>query len=496
MQIKTTSNELFSSSKNTILLGFFEGELKLGISTVPEEFADSLKDTLKSLNFTGKTEQQHILRLNNKVNAIISGFGPRENFTLNSLRLAVASAVKSAGKISSKELSFSINMGSAVSIFSSTDAAKAIAESAVMSVYHFDSSKSEREENLLEKIFITNIDESDKKEIDNAVSEGIVFGELNVKARELANSTPSLATPDYMAKKAKKIAEDNNLKIKIITKSEMEKQGMNGILAVASGSRNEPKFVIMEYDAGSEKTIVLVGKGVCFDSGGLDIKPAAHMETMKMDKSGAVTVMAVMEAIAKLKPNVNVVGVMPLVENLISDASYKPGDIIKTLSGKTIEVLNTDAEGRIILSDALYYASTTYNPECIIDIATLTGAVVIALGNNVAGIMGNDKSLTSKLIVSGTKTYERLWELPMFEDYSELMKSDHADIKNVISNTPGNPAGTITAAVFLSNFINNSKWAHLDVAGTAWSSEDLGYYSKGSTGFGARLLVQFLIDYE
>ncbi|MBI4171073.1 MAG: leucyl aminopeptidase, partial [Candidatus Aenigmarchaeota archaeon] len=302
-----------------------------------------------------------------------------------------------------------------------------------------------------------------------------------------------IATPSYMAEQEKKIAKENSLKIKIIEKNEMQNLGMNGILAVGSGSKNEPKLVVMEYRTNSSATIALVGKGVCFDSGGYDIKGASSMETMKMDKAGAIAVMLAMEAIAKLKPNVNVVGVMPFVENLVSDTSYKPGDIVKTMSGKTIEILNTDAEGRVILSDALHYAAAEYKPDALIDLATLTGAVSVALGNNVAGIMGNDKGLISKLIVVGSKIHERLWELPMFEDYNELMKSDFADIKNVVSNQSGNPAGTITGAMFLQNFVGDTKWAHLDIAGTAWSNEEKAYYSKGATGFGVRLLAQFIM---
>ncbi len=503
MQVKTTTNPVFESTKDTIFLGFFEGESKLEISGMPEGYTDSLKDALKSFNFTGKAEQQYIVRLHSStgsgkssINAIVLGFGPRENFTLNSLRVAVSSAARLANKSGVKELSFDVSTGS---LFAPADTARSIAESVMMSGYRFDSAKSDRQQSTLEKVIISGVEDSAKKEVEHALAEGEIYGSLNVKARELVNATPGVATPAYMAKAAKKIADENGLTLTVISKSEMEKQGMNGILAVGSGSRNEPKLVILEYSCSSgdsAKTIALVGKGVCFDSGGMDIKPALAMEDMKMDKGGAVAVLVAMEAVAKLKPKVNVVAVMPFVENMVSDASYKPGDIIKTYSGKTIEVLNTDAEGRIILSDALYYASTVYKPEYLIDVATLTGAVIVALGNSVAGIMGNDRALISKLIVSGSKTYERLWELPLFDDYNELMKSDHADVKNVDSNGPGRSAGTITAGIFLSNFIGTSKWAHLDIAGSAWSAEDKGYYSKGATGFGVRLLAQFLMDYE
>jgi len=495
MKLKITTNKHFLSTKDTLFIGVFEGEAKFNIesSNNPQIDVDFIKENFKAFNFTGKNDQSLLLRLPSKVNALIYGLGEKGKFTLNSLRRIVASAIKSAIKINAKELSFSSKFSDTLSEY---DMAKSIAEVVHMSTYKFESYKTENTLMQLETIVISDIDENSKKQSEKAIFEGETFGLMNVKARELTNTIPQIATPAYMADMAKKIAKENDMSIKILDKKEMENLGMNSILAVGQGSKNEPKFVIMEYTGALQKTVALVGKGVCFDAGGLDIKNASGMETMKGDKAGAIAVMCTMGAIAKLKPKISVIAIMPFVENLVSDTSYKPSDIIKSYSGKTIEVLNTDAEGRIILSDALYYAVTKYKPVAVIDIATLTGAVTVALGNNVAAVMGNDRSTISKLIVSGTKTYERLWELPMFDDYFDLMKSDHADVKNVISNQPGNPAGTITGAVFLSHFIEDTNWAHIDIAGTAWCSSDEGYTSKGSTGFGVRLLTQFLLDYE
>ena len=494
MNIKTTSNSHMQSGKDTLFLGFFEGETKIQLAQMPEEHAEFLRDNFKSMNFSGKKDQSIVLLLPSKVNAIVLGLGQKKAFMLNNIREAVGDSVKIANRLGAKEIAISCNMAETIS---PPDAATAIAESAIMAQYKFDNHKTDRTENTVETIVISDATADIKSSVQKAASYGQLLGESNIRARELANTMPKIASPEYMAEQAKRIAKENGLSIKVLSKKEMESQGMNGILAVGGGSHNEPKLVIMEYKTNaSSKTIALVGKGVCFDSGGYDIKPASGMETMKMDKCGAVAVMVTMEAIAKLKPKVNVIGIMPFVENLVSSTSYKPGDIVHTMSGKTIEILNTDAEGRVILSDALHYAATRYKPEAIIDIATLTGAVQIALGNNVAGVMGNDGGLISKLIVAGSKTHERLWELPMFEDYGELIKSDFADLKNVISNNPGNPAGTITAGYFLSHFIGDAKWAHLDIAGTAWSGEDKAYICKGTTGFGVRLFCQFLMDYE
>jgi leucyl aminopeptidase len=494
MKIKVTSNSLMLSSKDSVFLGFSEGETKIQLSQLKDDAAEYLAESFRAFNFTGKSEQSILVRLPGRLNVVAAGLGEKEKFSINTFRNAVAAAVKLADKSGIREISFSPLVSE---LFSTADVSRAIAESAVMAQYRFETYKTEKSDVSVETLVISDIEENEKKSIEKAVQEGLVLAELNVRARELINTSPGIATPEYMAEQARGIAKENGLGIRIIGKKEMHELGMNGILAVGSGSHNEPKLVIMEYQSpGADKMIALVGKGVCFDSGGLDIKPAPYMEDMKMDKAGAITVMLTMEAVARLKPRLNVVALMPFVENLVSDRSYKPGDIITTMSGKTIEILNTDAEGRVILSDALHYAATQYEPEAMVDVATLTGAVITALGNNVAGVMGNDKSLISRLIVAGTKTYERLWELPLFEDYSELMESDHADVKNVVSNMPGNPAGTITGAVFLSHFVGGTPWAHLDIAGTAWSDKDRNYLSKGATGFGVRLLSQFLLDYE
>src|SRR3989338_4455583 len=493
MRVKETSNKHWVSTKDTVFLGLFEGETKLALQGLPDEDREFLHDSMRSLSFTGKADQVLSLRLPTKINAIAVGLGPQEGFSLAQLRNAIASAIKAANKAGVKEIAFSLAISE---LFNKSDAAKSIAEAAIMSGYKFENFKAEKSQQTVENIVLSDANDEEKKAIEAAADAGQLFGELNIKARDLVNTPPSIATPIYMADQAKAIAKDCGLALKAYGLKEIQGMGMNGILAVNSGAHAEPRLVVMEYKANSDRTIALVGKGVCFDSGGLDIKPASAMDTMKMDKAGAIAVMVAMEAVAKLKPSINVVGIMPFVQNLVSDSSYKPGDIIRTMSGKTIEVLNTDAEGRVILSDALHFAVEKYSPEAVIDLATLTGAVIIALGNNVAALIGNDRGLVSKLIVAGSKTCERLWELPMFEDYAELMKSDHADVKNVISNTPGNPAGTITGAVFLSHFVGEAKWAHLDVAGTAWANEEKGYNSKGATGFGVRLLAQFLMDYE
>ncbi|HET7243081.1 MAG TPA: leucyl aminopeptidase, partial [Nitrososphaeraceae archaeon] len=269
----------------------------------------------------------------------------------------------------------------------------------------------------------------------------------------------------------------------------------NGIIAVGGGSDHLPKLIIMEYFGTKDKEVrcLLVGKAVTFDTGGISLKPSEKMDEMKFDKCGGCNVIAIIKAIAQLSLPINVVGIIPAVENMPSGSSYRPGDIIRMYNGKTVEVGNTDAEGRIILADALSYGVKTYSPAAIIDMATLTGASIIALGSNVAALLGNDPRLVDKLIYAANQSGEKLWQLPIFEEHEEQMKSSIADMKNI----GGRSAGAITAAVFLSNFVDSTPWVHLDIAGTAWfqeGSSEKSYIPKGATGFGIRTIIRLLME--
>ena len=308
-------------------------------------------------------------------------------------------------------------------------------------------------------------------------------------ARDLISAPSNEMTPTIMAQKAGEIARRKNVTCKVLDRAKMKKMGMNSLLGVASGSNEEPKFIILEYSGGtkSEAPVVLVGKGLTFDSGGICIKPAEKMDEMKTDMSGGAAVMATIMVAADLRLPLNIVGLIPATENMPSGTAYKPGDILKSYSGKTIEVLNTDAEGRLILADALAYASI-YKPAAIIDVATLTGACIIALGDDVIGMLGTDEKLKDKINKASQETGELVWELPLWEHYHELIKSDIADYKN----TGGRAAGTITAAAFLSKFVGDFPWVHLDIAGPAWSGKDKSYIPKGASGVAVRLLTEYL----
>ncbi|MCX8028420.1 MAG: leucyl aminopeptidase [Brevinematales bacterium] len=361
---------------------------------------------------------------------------------------------------------------------------KALIEGLLLGTYKFEefiSKKESDKKTSLEKAYVLkpNLDIDFDRIADRVkvVVDGVFL------ARKLQNLPSNVATPTYISQIAKMECEKVGVKVKIIDKKEAEEMGMNLYLAVARGSEEEPKFVIMEYEGGGDKWYGLLGKGITFDTGGISLKPSDRMEEMKFDMSGAAAVIATMVTIAKLKLNVNVVGITPLTENMPSGKATKPGDIVKSMGGIFVEIVNTDAEGRLILADALEYVKK-YKPDFVIDIATLTGACVVALGHEAAGLMGNDEKLKQLIKESSERTSERVWELPLWEDYDEYIKSNFADVKNV-----GNRyAGAITAAVFMKKFVDYP-WAHLDIAGVAYTDKEKFYISKGGTGFGVRLFV-------
>ncbi|MFT4650247.1 MAG: leucyl aminopeptidase [Polaribacter sp.] len=357
--------------------------------------------------------------------------------------------------------------------------------------YKFDQMKSIKAEKKkgLKKFTIHLSSRSSLKKAEIAVAQGIAISEGMDMARDLGNLPGNVCTPSYIAKQAKLLAKGNKLlTVKVLEEADMRKLKMGSLLSVGMGSREPAKLVSLEYKGGKakDKPIVLVGKGVTFDTGGISLKGGAGMDEMKYDMCGAASVLGTISAIAKLNLAVNVVGIVPTTENMPDGLATKPGDIVTSMSGLTIEVLNTDAEGRLILCDALTYAEK-FNPRYVIDIATLTGACIVALGKVPSAVLGNDETLINSLIASGKTIEDKLWELPLWDEYQEQLDSNFADIANI----GGRDAGTITAACFLSRFAKNYKWAHLDIAGTAWKSGA----EKGATGRPVPLLTQFILDH-
>ncbi len=322
-----------------------------------------------------------------------------------------------------------------------------------------------------------------------ALEAGVAVAEGQRLARRLAMLPGNICTPGYLADTARDIGKRHGLKVTVLGRKEMQKLGMGSFLAVAQGTTQDPKLIAIEYEGGKrgEAPVALVGKGLCFDTGGVSIKPAGGMELMKFDMSGAAGVLGAMEAIARLKPKVNVVGLVGSTTNVVDGDAIRPGDVVTASDGTTIEIQNTDAEGRLVLADVLHYAKR-YKPQAVVDAATLTGAVVIALGNVTMGVMGNDQSTVDDVLAASRRGGELAWQLPLFEEYKEQLKSDVADLRNI----GGRGAGTITAGLFLQHFAGEMKWVHLDVAGTAYSETDLVVMPKGPTGVPVRTFVEFV----
>jgi leucyl aminopeptidase len=380
---------------------------------------------------------------------------------------------------------------------SRVELARALAEGLVLGSYRFDKYRKdfepEEKDDSLKGIVIH---AAEDRAIDEAVRQGLVLGLAVNSARDMANEPGNHWTPAHFVKAGRDLAGKYALTCKVFDKTAMKKMGMGGIVGVGQGSVQPPALVILEYRGGTTKspTLLLVGKGLTFDSGGVSLKPGAGMQDMKFDMCGGAAVLAAMQAVAQLKPaGINVIGLVPAAENMGGSAALKPGDIISQFNGKNVEVVNTDAEGRLILADALAYGVKHYQPTAVIDIATLTGAVIIALGHHRTGLLSNDHALAEKLLAIGERCGEPLWRLPMGKEYRKQLKSEVADLKNVGSDRA---AGTITAACFLEEFVDKTPWAHLDIAGTAWDFTKKSYVPKGPSGVGVRTLVELVLGWK
>jgi leucyl aminopeptidase len=368
-------------------------------------------------------------------------------------------------------------------------AAAAAVTGFILGCYQFAEYKTDPDRPASVAELVIHVAKAEAGVIERVVQEALILTRAVGLARDLVSGPGNVVTPAYLAEQAMELAARTGLDCSVLEREALEELGMGGLLAVAQGSAKGPRFIILEYQGRTKegRPVVLVGKGITFDAGGISIKPAAGMEAMKTDMAGAAAVIGTLQAAAELRLPINLVGLIPTAENLPDGGAYKPGDVVRTMAGKTVEIVNTDAEGRMLLSDALHYAQR-YKPAALIDLATLTGACVVALGHNATGLMGNDAGLVRALHKAGEASGERLWELPLWDDYGELMKSDIADLKNA----GGPTSGTITAGWFLKQFAGKVKWAHLDIAGTAWEEKGRHYLPKGASGVGVRLLVAYL----
>ncbi len=439
----------------------------------------------QSSDFGGEKGQmlQLYADLKHEPRLLLLGLGKEEEATLEQLRSAYASAVQVCRDKKLKDVNVLLP---AVPHHNEDDVTAAVVEGLYLSNYAYltHKKKSGPEAPRLVHSFAI-IDGTAAARDANVVCKAVCF------ARDLVNGNADDVTPEYLAEMAKKIAKGaKSLSVIVFDKKRIVKEEMGLLLAVSRGSVLEPRFIIVEYRGApkSSDRTVLVGKGVTYDTGGLSLKTATGMETMRTDMGGAAAVLATIKAASELRLKVNVVGVIPATENCIGSRSYKPGDVYRSYHGLTVEIGNTDAEGRLILADALAYAIKHLKPTRLIDLATLTGAINIALGDEVAGLMSNDDKLATALLESGEATYERLWRLPLIEDYKSALKSERADLRNV----GGSGGGSIVAALFLQAFVDKTPWAHLDIAATRYANEAKRYRPKGATGFGVRLLLDYL----
>jgi leucyl aminopeptidase len=449
----------------------------------------ALRERLKQGDMDGKSGTTRMLFGLAGVAAervLLVGLGPESGFGPKEYREAVRAAVGAAADTGASEIVLAFG-DLPVKDRDTAWRARHAALGAAEALYRFDAMKSRKSPpRALKAVTFALARKAGEASAQRGTAEGRAIAAGVALAKDLGNLPGNVCTPTYLAEQSEKLAREWQLGVGVLERREMEKLGMGALLSVAKGSRQPPKLIELSYRGGakSAKPVVLVGKGITFDTGGISIKPAAEMDEMKFDMCGAASVLGTMRAIAELRPKLNVVGLVPTTENMPGGAASKPGDIVKSMSGQTVEILNTDAEGRLILCDALTYAER-FAPAAVVDIATLTGACVIALGHVASGLFANRDELADEIAAAGRNAWDRAWHMPLWEDYQEQLKSPFADFANI----GGRPAGSVTAACFLARFTGKYAWAHLDIAGTAWTSGK----NKGATGRPVPLLTTFLL---
>jgi leucyl aminopeptidase len=498
MKIELFPKAILKSKVDSIVVPCFEDEKSNNyLSLLGAEFVDEYRRLIKSKEFTAKKNSLHKISCMGKINTnyiFLIGLGNSADLHNETLRRAVAVAHKAIKK--SKSLSY-LSLLNQVDL---PDTTFTVAEAAYLSDYSFDRYKTpiSNQNNInnnnvkIKIMYLWNSQTKNSSKLNHQLNRASVIASSTNYCRNLVNTPPNELYPEVLAKEARKL-KSANTKVTVFDEKALKKLGCNAILAVGMGSARKPRLIIVDYHPkGAKKSLAIVGKGITFDSGGLNIKPGSYMETMKCDMSGAACALATVKAAKELGLKQRVIAVLAAAENMPGGLSYRPDDIIKTFSGKTIEIGNTDAEGRVVLSDALAFTEKKIKPDQIIDLATLTGACVVALGYYPSGMMTNDEIMATSLHHAGELSGDRVWRLPLWDDYQDLMKSDLADVKNI---SKGRDSGTITAAIFLQHFVEKTPWAHLDIAGTAFLKESQYYKPKGGTGAGVRLLVEYLSSY-
>jgi leucyl aminopeptidase len=479
MKIVSGTGDYKKADAELKVYGYFKDDLDALLNDLEKDIAQHIKPQLKEI--------KNGFRFLNEKGIWYSFFklDDKHKATEESFRKYGANIAKEAEAVSAKNIAAVMPAAEKVT---ADEAAGALTEGIVLGMYNYDELKTSDKNNTfaLNSVSIYNCNRA--KISQKAIDHAKLISEATNEARRLADAPSNMMTPTIFTHIVTGKSKKEGVRVKVLDKPVLERMGWGAFLGVARGSYEPPKVVILEYNGNrGKKKHVIVGKGITFDSGGISIKPSSGMEEMKFDMAGAAAVAMTVILAARLDMPVNLAAVIPLTENMPGGKAQKPGDVVKTLSGKTVEIISTDAEGRLILADALYYAVKTFKPESIIDLATLTGACVVALGSEASGIMGTEDDLIDRLVKAGEQSGDRLWKLPLWDDYKDLLKSDVADIKNSGSRW----AGAIQGGIFLKEFVGDANWVHVDIAGTAYLEKPKAYFKKGATGAGVRFLIRF-----
>ncbi len=504
VDVKVKQGRVEDEPAEVLVFSHFEDDAALQgpAEQVDKALDGCLRDLLRSGEFGGKSGQTALIHTLGRIPAkrvLLVGLGKKREAQLDTIRQALGTVAKRVTQVGARSFATPVQ-GEGLPGFSTAQLAQAMVEGAILGVYRFTEYRSDDQEAAkgLARLTIVEPRAAHRAAVELGMTRGRVSAEATAYVRDLCNHPANVMTPSRLAQEAKAIARRHGLRLTILERRDMARLGMGALLGVARGSHEPPKFIILEYrgrgaraagDGRRAGPIVLVGKTITFDTGGISLKPAENMEQMKADMTGGAEVLAAVRAAAQLRLPLHLVGILPATENMPGGGAIKPGDILKTLSGKTVEVQNTDAEGRLILADGLAYG-TRFKPAALIDVATLTGACMVALGQFAIGMFANDEALKRAIREAGQTAGERVWEMPLWEDYFEQLRSDVADMRNI----GGRGGGMITAALFLSKFVGDCPWVHLDIASTDWSDRERAYIPKGPTGIGTRLLVQYLLN--
>lgn len=491
MEIQIFNKLNYEDHNNLVFLLTEESTKELREFKSSNEIDKLIKSAILDGDFTGEKNKLIILRTNkNKPKRIfLAGLGKEKESDQETIRRSINIVIKNLKELKLEDFSV---LCPTLKKLKDKDVAKSIMEGSILGNYEFIKYKTDKSK--IKEVKKLSLIHPKSLQLRETIERTKIICDNIIWLRNIVNENADNKNPLEMVNIAKDIAKKAKLGIKILDEKNLKKLGMNLFLAVSQGSRFPPRLIILEYKGNkkSEERYALVGKGITFDTGGLNLKGTGFMETMKSDMAGAATIMSVLKTLSELKIKKNVIAILPFCENMISQTAYKPGDVFKSYSGKTVEILNTDAEGRLILADALSYTERVIKPDYIIDLATLTGAMLKTFGEYVCGMMGNDSSFAKKLYESGEEEYEKVWELPLYQDFKDEIISDFADMPNYsYIGIYGGYAGSIMGAAFLSKFIEKTKWIHMDIAGVSWYEKQRHYFYRGATGWGVRLLVNF-----